>query len=291
MNMTKERAYRVFTTRFDCEVAADRLDSVLGSLSPEDEELLAGAWSEFKSDLGNRTTEIDVLIADVTSRIRMAVSDADLSDTVVTLLLDQSGSMKGRSMQLAAAAISSAQEFLGQMNVRTEVLGFTTASWHGGRARRRWKWRLKPRRPGRLCDLLHIIYGDADDVTPSLSERAIRSMLRPDLPKENIDGEAIQWAAQRLEKRAEKRKILVVLSDGSPVDDSTHRENGPMYLDRHLQDVIADLQSGGIIELAALGIGYDVSGWYARSSTLGSADDTASSLVHLLEDLLTDRPQ
>lgn len=207
---------------------------------------------------------------------------------VVALLLDQSGSMRGQSMLLAAAADVS-QDFLAHLGCRVEILGFTTVSWHGGRARRRWAWRFKPRLPGRLCELLHIIYRNADDQKASTGSWSFRSMLRPDLPKENVDSEALEWAAARLRARPEGRKIIVVVSDGAPVDDATLLANDPEFLDRHLRAVIRGIAEAGDIELAAVGIGFDVSRYYARSAVIQTAEDLGTALIGVLRETLIRR--
>jgi len=273
--------YRIFTTRFDREVAYTDLDSVLGPLSAENFENLRLTLAEFESARAPRGTDLlgPIAIASPNS-LRP-------EDTVISFLLDQSGSMRGRPMALAAAAVSQAVRQLSDGGYRVEVLGFTTASWRGGRSRRRWNWRLRPRHPGRLCDLLHVIYRDSDVTKPAMPDAVFKSMLRPDLPKENIDGEAILWAADRLLKRPESNKILVVLSDGSPVDDSTQQVNDPLFLDNHLKWVLEKIGSEGRIRISAVGIGYDVSGWYPHSTSVSSADDLGSELGGFLNRLLS----
>src|SRR5262249_36195393 len=148
------------------------------------------------------------------------------------------------------------QEFLLTLGISCEVLGFTTSQWRGGQSRSQWKWRLRPSRPGRLNDILHIIYKTAADRRTSTASNELRYMLRPDLPKENIDGEALQWAAKRLMMLPQRRKYLVVLSDGAPVDDSTLKANGLTYLSDHLKIVVNDIVEAGDIHLSAVGIGY-----------------------------------
>ncbi|MEN5231075.1 cobaltochelatase CobT-related protein [Brevundimonas naejangsanensis] len=273
--------YRVFTTKFDREVSWDELDGVLGPLSTEDTKTVDASFAEFETAL---TASVE------TPAGQVPATDLEIGappDTAITLLLDQSGSMRGAPMAFAAAAIAQAVRRLRAAGCRVEVLGFTTASWRGGRPRRRWKWWLRPRLPGRLCELLHIVYRDGDDEGSEISGAAIRSMLRPDLPKENIDGEAIAWAAGRLLARPETAKTMLVLSDGSPLDDSTQQANGPMYLDAHLQSVLDSIRREGQIQIGAVGIGYDVSGWYPESISVQSADDLASSLCAFLDRLLS----
>lgn len=273
--------YRVFTTRFDREVRWEDLDGVLGPLSAQDAKTASVSFAEFEAAL---TASAET----VAGQEPAGRSDVGAPPTrAVTLLLDQSGSMRGQPMALAAAAIVQAVQRLRAAGCRVEVLGFTTASWRGGRPRRRWKWLLRPRHPGRLCELLHIVYRDGDDDGREIPYAAIRSMLRPDLPKENIDGEAVAWAAGRLLARPEAVKALVVLSDGSPVDDSTQQANGPLYLDRHLQSVLESVRRDGRIQIGAVGIGYDVGRWYPESISVRSAADLGQGLSRLLDRLLS----
>ncbi len=268
----RRSAYRIFTPWFDREVRADELNAVLGPLSTQMLEEQDASWATVR----------DALIVPATRRVKPRRAGG----TVVTLLLDQSGSMRGRPMALAAAAIMRAVRLLTARGVGVEVLGFTTASWRGGRPRRLWKRLLRPARPGRLCELLHVVYRDADATAPDLAEGVVRAMLRPDLPKENIDGEALLWAADRLLARDVARRILVVISDGSPVDDSSQQANGPLFLDVHLREVIAAIAVDGRIELAALGVGHDVSGWYPRSSKINSPADLQKGLTDFLAELI-----
>lgn len=267
-------AYRVFTAKFDREVGWENLDGVLGRLSAEGAKTVSASFEEFEAALAASAAPFSGL------------QISPPPDRAVTLLLDQSGSMRGRPMALAAAAISRSVRRLRAADCRVEVLGFTTASWRGGRPRRRWKWLLRPSQPGRLCELLHIVYRDGDDESTDISGAAIRSMLRPDLPKDNIDGEAVAWAAARLLARPEPDRTLVVLSDGSPVDDSTQQANGPLYLDAHLQSVLETIRRVGQIQIGAVGIGHDVSGWYPESISVQSADDLGLSLNAFLDRLL-----
>lgn len=276
--------YRVFTTRFDREVRWDELDGVLGSLSAQDTKAVDASFAEFDAAL---TASFETPAGQSPAK---GWEVSPQPDTAVTLLLDQSGSMRGTPMALAAAAIAQAVRRLRAAGCRVEVLGFTTTSWRGGRPRRRWKWRLRPRHPGRLCELLHVVYRDGDDEGSEISGAAIRSMLRPDLPKENIDGEAVVWAASRLLARQEAAKTMLVLSDGSPVDDSTQQANGAMYLDAHLQSVLDSIRREGQIQIGAVGIGYDVSGWYPESISVQSVDDLTSSLGAFIDRLLSVTP-
>lgn len=279
--------YKAFTTRFDRVVRFDQLDRVLGPLPARCREEFSQVWSRFAEGLADWKAEAQRAGVEASTRIRTAVPAASLADITVTLLIDQSGSMRGESMVLTAAAVEAAQDLLLDLGCSVEVLGFTTVSWRGGRARRNWKWRFRPRQPGRLCELLHVVYLDSDKDSTRIDERGFRAMLRPDLLKENIDGEAVLWASERLERRPHSRKILLVVSDGSPVDDSTLAANGPDILDRHLQDVLSTLVASGSIQLAALGIGHDVSGWYPASATIKGPEDLGSALIELLGRVLS----
>jgi cobaltochelatase CobT len=195
--------------------------------------------------------------------------------------------MRGQKMLFTAASADVAQEFLATLGCACEVLGFTTSQWKGGRSRRRWKWRLWPRRPGRLNDILHIVYRSADDRRASTGNWAFRQMLRPDLPKENIDGEALLWAAARLRALPQRRKYLVVLSDGAPVDDSTLMENGLDYLPDHLKAVTNGIIVAGDIQLSGIGIGYDAGEYYPVRGKVDAPSELGIALIAMLERTLT----
>jgi cobaltochelatase CobT len=227
-----------------------------------------------------------MVAAEAGARIRNSRPAEERGDTVISLLVDQSGSMRGQKMLFAVAAADVAQEFLGTLGITCEVLGFTTSKWRGGRSRSRWKWHLRPRNPGRLNDILHVVYKSADDRRTSTGHWDFRQMLRPDLAKDNIDGEAILWATKRLIALPERRKHLIVLSDGAPVDDSTLTENGPTYLADHLELVVRDIAKTGEISLAAMGIGYRTPPFYSVSSYVEAPDELGASLIALIERLL-----
>ncbi len=190
-------------------------------------------------------------------------------------------------MLFSAATADATQEFLITLGITCEVLGFTTARWRGGRSRSRWNWRFRPHNPGRLNDLLHIIYQDAADRRASSGSWDYRQMLRPDLPKENVDGEAIQWAARRLSQLPNKRKILIVLSDGAPVDYATLTANPPDYLGNHLREVVENIEAAGDIRIAAMGIGYRMHLFYPTSSYVEAPSELGVALINLIEQLLT----
>lgn len=222
-------------------------------------------------------------------------SETDFRDTVVTLLIDNSGSMRGRPIATAALCGDILARTLERCGVKVEVLGFTTRAWKGGQSRAQWLKEGKPidspltkpaQGPGRLNDLRHIVYKSAE--TPwRRSRHALGLMLREGLLKENIDGEALLWAWKRLKARPEKRRILIVISDGAPVDDSTASANGPDYLEAHLREVVGKLEAEPTCELRAIGIGHDVTRTYANSVTIGSADDLGDTLATELTALFT----
>ena len=214
-------------------------------------------------------------------------SENEFKDTVVTLLIDSSGSMRGRSMTLAAICGDIIGSTLDRCNIKTEILGFTTKHWKGGEARKLWISQGSNANPGRLNDLRHIIFKSADDPFRR-SRKNFGVMLREGLLKENIDGEALLWSFKRLLPRQEQRKILIVISDGAPVDDSTLSSNHSDYLENHLKAVINKIESSKYVELLAIGIGHDVSKYYDRSITINRAEELGEVLLNELTQLLTD---
>ena len=214
-------------------------------------------------------------------------SENEFKDTVVTLLIDSSGSMRGRSMTLAAICGDIIGSTLDRCNIKTEILGFTTKHWKGGEARKLWISQGSNPNPGRLNDLRHIIFKSADDPFRR-SRKNFGVMLREGLLKENIDGEALLWSFKRLLPRQEQRKILIVISDGAPVDDSTLSSNHSDYLENHLKAVINKIESSKYVELLAIGIGHDVSKYYDRSITINRAEELGEVLLNELTQLLTD---
>ncbi len=211
-------------------------------------------------------------------------SESDFKDTVVLLLLDNSGSMRGRPVMLAAMSADILARTLERCGVKCEVAGFTTKEWKGGQARQKWITAGKPKLPGRLNDLRYIVYKDADE-SYRRTKRFFALMLKEGVLKENIDGEALLWAEQRLARRPEQRKILMVISDGAPVDDSTLSVNPSHYLESHLKAVIQRIEEQGQIELSAIGIGHDVTRYYRRAVTLGDAEDLAEAMTMELGEL------
>lgn len=208
--------------------------------------------------------------------------------SVVTLLIDNSGSMRGRSIELAAITADVLARTLERCAIKVEILGFTTASWKGGRAREHWLASGSPPSPGRLADLRHVVYKAAD--TPWRHARqGLGLMLHPGLLRENVDGEALLWAHGRLLARCEPRRILLVLSDGAPVDDSTLSANDVGYLDRHLRQVIAQIERRGAVELGAVGIRHDVGRYYARAAMVMDAEELGTAAIDRLARLFTAR--
>jgi cobaltochelatase CobT subunit len=275
--------YRAYTTKFDREVRANDIDSVLGPLRSDEKVALDEAWRSLQMGLLPWRTRLHIIAADAAVRIRKHLTADERADTAVSLLLDQSGSMRGQKMLFAAATMDVAQEFLLTLGFTCEILGFTTSRWRGGRSRSRWKWRFRPPHPGRLNDVLHIIYKSAEDRTASTGSWNLGQMLRPDLPKENIDGEALLWCAERLSALPQSRKHLIVLSDGAPVDDSTLHENGSKYLSDHLQDVVKRIVESQKIHLAAIAIGKPFHDFYPASSWIDAPDDLGVALISRLE--------
>ncbi len=210
--------------------------------------------------------------------------DTDFRDTVVTLLVDNSGSMRGRPITVAAMCGDILARTLERCAVKVEVLGFTTRAWKGGQSREAWLQAGKPEHPGRLNDLRHIIYKAADQPWRR-ARKNLGLMLREGLLKENIDGEALSWAYRRLLNRPEHRRILMVISDGAPVDDSTLSVNPGNYLERHLRDVIRDIEARNAVELVAIGIGHDVTRYYRRAVTIVDAEELGGTMMRKLTEL------
>ncbi|HEX3862041.1 MAG TPA: cobaltochelatase subunit CobT [Stellaceae bacterium] len=208
-------------------------------------------------------------------------------DTVVTLLIDNSGSMRGRPITVAAMSADILARTLERCGVKVEILGFTTRAWKGGQARERWIAAGKPANPGRLNDLRHIVYKPAD-APWRRARRNLGLMLREGILKENIDGEALMWAYNRLLGRSEERRILMVISDGAPVDDSTLSVNPGNYLEKHLREVIREIERAGIVELTAIGIGHDVTRYYRRAVTIVDAEQLGGVMLERLADLFED---
>lgn len=231
------------------------------------------------------------VVANPTTPLSFKVEkDTEFRDTVVTLLLDNSGSMRGRPISIAAICADVLARTLERCNVKVEILGFTTRAWKGGQAREAWLNDGRPQQPGRLNDLRHIIYKSAD--APWRRTRPnLGLMMKEGLLKENIDGEALEWAHRRMLMRHEARKILMVISDGAPVDDSTLSVNPANYLEKHLRDVIAMVEKRRAVELLAIGIGHDVTRYYDRAVTITDVDQLAGAMTEQLAALFDNDPR
>ncbi|HEX8302457.1 cobaltochelatase CobT-related protein [Sphingomonas sp.] len=279
-----EEPYRIFTRAYDVELAALDIPEKLRSISPDRREWCdeqGVAWQKAQDQASHFITD-----QIPTNDAIRAVLGSDAASFAVTFLIDQSGSMKGKPICAVAASVSAVQSALAAAGASTEVLGFSTAGWRGGFARDKWLRSGRPRRPGRLCALLHVIYKSAGET--EWLEQSKRAMLHPDLLRENIDGEALDWAASRLAALPHAHKLLIVMSDGAPVDDSTLMENGPSYLWRDMLRAISQIQNGGIMTLGALGIGYAVDRIYPYSRE-GDVDTLPAALTLLFADLMSNR--
>lgn len=289
----EDEVYRVYTREFDLVLPAREVLSKLAGASPDGAE----GWlrssppdslsHQVESSLADQRAALAFDRQQIIAALRAAAGGVDPADIVVTMLVDQSGSMKDERIMSAAVATTLIVELLDEMGVRSEVLGFSTAGWRGGHARVKWRKDGRPKRPGRLAALMHVVYKSADD--PPLNEAARQVMVYPDLLRENIDGEAILWAWERLAARPERRKILIVLSDGAPVDDSTLTQNGPSYLWRHLKAVLHQLGEVPSLSLGGVGIEHRVESLYPTSEAVETLDDLPRACIRLLEKLLDPR--
>ena len=214
--------------------------------------------------------------------------DLDFKDTIVTLLIDNSGSMRGRPITIAAICADILSRTLERCDVKVEILGFTTKNWKGGKSREEWNKRDKPKNPGRLNDLRHIIYKSADSHWRQ-SKKNIGLMLKEGLLKENIDGEAITWAYNRLKKRKEERKILMVISDGAPVDDSTLSVNSGDFLEKHLKKIVKNIENKSDVEILAIGIGHDVSRYYSKAIKITDVQELGDVMIGQLSGLFKNK--
>jgi cobaltochelatase CobT len=275
------RPYAVYCRDFDVEVVVDKLDETLdltsNSVSP-------GRLLDLETDLAAWRQRHGAAVLETAARIRAAAGQDALDDTIVSFLVDHSGSMRTKPVALAAKVVLAACELLEALHAKQEVLGFTTVRWRGGLSRQKWLEAGRPPYPGRLNDVLHIVYCSVGE-RPGLRRCAM--MMREEILKENLDGEAVQWAASRLRRCAEGRKNLIVISDGAPVDDSTLAANGAPYLENHLRSVMQEIAQAGDIQIAAIGVGHDVGRYYERSVTVTDLDDDATRAIQeLLEQLL-----
>ncbi len=308
-NLDDGTAYRAYTRQFDEEVAAEDLcdpDELTRLRQQLDQQLqhLQGVISKLANRLQRRLLaqqtrawefDLDEGLLDAGRLSRVVVNpllalsykrehEMEFRDTVVSLLIDNSGSMRGRPITVAAMCGDILARTLERCAVKTEILGFTTRAWKGGQSREKWVQDGKPRNPGRLNDLRHIIYKAADNPWRR-ARKNLGLMLREGLLKENIDGEALLFAYRRLLSRPEHRRILMVISDGAPVDDSTLSVNPGNYLEKHLRDVIREIESRDQVELIAIGIGHDVTRYYRRAVTIVDAEELGGTMMKKLTEL------
>ncbi|NPD17552.1 cobaltochelatase subunit CobT [Xinfangfangia sp. D13-10-4-6] len=307
--------YTVYTTQFDEEIRAEdlaepaELDRLRAYL---DQQLdpLKGAVGRLANKLQRRLQaqqnrswlfDLEEGVLDAGRLARVVANpttplsfkwekDTEFRDTVVTLLIDNSGSMRGRPISIAAICADVLARTLERCQVKTEILGFTTRAWKGGQSREKWLADGRPQQPGRLNDLRHIIYKSAD--APWRRARPnLGLMMKEGLLKENIDGEALEWAHRRMLARPEARRILMVISDGAPVDDSTLSVNPASFLEKHLRDVIAMVEKRRAVELIAIGIGHDVGRYYQRAVTITDVEQLAGAMTEQLAGLFDKDPR
>jgi cobaltochelatase CobT len=301
--------YRAFTTEFDEVVEADALcdaDELTRLRSLLDQQLahLQSVISRLANRLQRRLLakqarawefDLDEGVLDAARLARIVTNptyplsykrekETEFRDTVVSLLIDNSGSMRGRPITVAAMSADILARTLERCGVKVEILGFTTRAWKGGQSRERWIAAGKPANPGRLNDLRHIVYKPAD-APWRRARKSLGLMLREGILKENIDGEALIWAHSRLLARSEQRRILMVISDGAPVDDSTLSVNPGNYLERHLREVIGEIERNSPVKLVAIGIGHDVTRYYRRAVTIVDAEQLGGAMLDKLAEL------
>ncbi|MGA1180230.1 MAG: cobaltochelatase subunit CobT [Marivivens sp.] len=307
--------YKAYVTEFDEEIGAEELAEAaelerLRAYLDQQLDPLKGAVSRLANKLQrrlqaqqNRSWEFDReegildagrlarVVANPTTPLSFKVEkDTEFRDTVVTLLIDNSGSMRGRPISIAAICADVLARTLERCAVKVEILGFTTRAWKGGLSREKWLAQGREMQPGRLNDLRHIVYKSADAPWRRTREN-LGLMMKEGLLKENIDGEALEWAHRRLMGRREQRKILMVISDGAPVDDSTLSVNPANYLEKHLRDVIAMVEKRKAVELLAIGIGHDVTRYYQRAVTITDVEQLAGAMTEQLASLFDSDPR
>jgi cobaltochelatase CobT len=308
--------YKAYTTKFDETIAAEELcdteelerlraylDKQLAALQGVvsrlanrlQRKLLAQQSRAWEFDLEEGTLDPARLTRVIIDDMRGTFAplsfkrekDTNFRDTVVTLLIDNSGSMRGRPITVAATCADILARTLERCGVKVEILGFTTKAWKGGQSREAWLQAGKPANPGRLNDLRHVIYKSAD-APWRRARRNLGLMMREGLLKENIDGEALDWAHNRLRARSEQRKILMMISDGAPVDDTTLSVNSGNYLERHLRQVIEEIETRSPVELIAIGIGHDVTRYYRRAVTIVDAEELGGVMTEKLAELFSE---
>ena len=308
-----DQEYKIFTTEFDEIAKAEILEDVketqrlrknLDQQLIGFQDLITKLANKLQRQLlakQNRAWEFDleeglldsskltrIIMDPYNSLSFMKEKDLDFKDTIVTLLIDNSGSMRGRPIAIAALCADILSRTLERCSVKVEVLGFTTKNWKGGKSREAWTKTDKPKNPGRLNDLRHIIYKGADTHWRQ-AKNNIGLMLKEGLLKENIDGEAISWAYNRIKKRKEERKILMVISDGAPVDDSTLSVNSGDFLEKHLKRIVKSIENKGDVELLAIGIGHDVSRYYNKAIKITDVHELGDVMISQLSGLFENK--
>jgi len=308
-----DQEYKVFTTEFDEIAKAETLEDVketqklrknLDQQLISFQDLITKLANKLQRQLlakQNRAWEFDleeglldsskltrIIMDPYNSLSFMKEKDLDFKDTIVTLLIDNSGSMRGRPITIAALCADILSRTLERCSVKVEVLGFTTKNWKGGKSREAWAKTDKPRNPGRLNDLRHIIYKGADTHWRQ-AKNNIGLMLKEGLLKENIDGEAISWAYNRIKKRKEERKILMVISDGAPVDDSTLSVNSGDFLEKHLKKMVKFIETKSDVEILAIGIGHDVSRYYDKAIKITDINELGDVMISQLSGLFENK--
>ena len=308
-----DKEYKIFTNQFDEITKAENLESIdeinrlrknLDQQLVTFQNLVTKLANKLQRQLlakQNRAWEFDleeglldssklprIIIDPCNSLSFKKEKDLDFKDTVVTLLIDNSGSMRGRPITIAALCADILSRTLERCAVKVEILGFTTKNWKGGKSREEWNKNDKPKNPGRLNDLRHIVYKSAD-IHWRQSKKNLGLMLKEGLLKENIDGEAITWAYNRLKKRKEERKILMVISDGAPVDDSTLSVNPGDFLEKHLKKIVKFIENKSDIEILAIGIGHDVSRYYNKAIKITDVQELGDVMIGQLSGLFENK--
>ena len=304
-----DQDYKVYTTKFDEIAKAETLENIRETQKLRKnldqqligfQDLITKLANKLQRQLlakQNRSWEFDleeglldsskltrIIMDPYNSLSFMKEKDLDFKDTIVTLLIDNSGSMRGRPITIAALCADILSRTLERCSVKVEVLGFTTKNWKGGKSREEWTKGDKPKNPGRLNDLRHIIYKSADAPWRQVKNN-IGLMLKEGLLKENIDGEAISWAFNRIKKRKEERKILMVISDGAPVDDSTLSVNSGDFLEKHLKKMVKFIETKSDVEILAIGIGHDVSRYYDKAIKITDVHELGDVMISQLSGL------
>ena len=308
-----DQEYKIFTTEFDEIAKAEILEDIKETQKLRKnldqqligfQDLITKLANKLQRQLlakQNRAWEFDleeglldsskltrIIMDPYNSLSFMKEKDLDFKDTIVTLLIDNSGSMRGRPITIAALCADILSRTLERCSVKVEVLGFTTKNWKGGKSREAWTKTDKPKNPGRLNDLRHIIYKGADTHWRQ-AKNNIGLMLKEGLLKENIDGEAISWAYNRIKKRKEERKILMVISDGAPVDDSTLSVNSGDFLEKHLKKMVKFIETKSDVEILAIGIGHDVSRYYDKAIKITDVHELGDVMISQLSGLFENK--